>query len=939
MAVEEEILIEIKIDRDQAQKGLKQSTAAISKLTDETKKLQTEQKKLDKNTKEGTERFNRNARVVAANKQQLSELRKEQKLNIQTLQQEDNSLNALRTSLIKLKRDRDNVNQSTEEGKQQFLDLTDQIKNTTDAVKEQEQAGGDFRRSVGNYGEALDQAKDSLGAMVPGLGAVGQGIGGITKAGLRFIATPIGLIIAAIAIALKAVSNALSRTTKGVGLMDKATAAFQGVLLVFEKTLTLIGSALISAFEDPKQAVIDLWEVIKENLINRVEGLLDFWVGVGEFFGNVITGEFDKLEESLGKIGTALIQTQTGLDKAQQQSLLNFFSDVVDEVNEATEALNKLTNAQRELRTFQRDAELRIANLEREIELTNILADDATKGFKEREEAARKASDLIIQKSKEELAIARRGVDIANLQLSLIRQRGDTAGEELESALDAQAEANKSRIEAETNLTLSIRQNELIRSQLVQDRLEKDLDILIDGFDNQKTINEQLIADEELTFEKRSEILDRTKALSDISFNSQAETLQQFTDQAIDFNDLLATSDAEQLNQKIRLLELSEIVEGRLLEVIRERRIVTQDLNVAEKELSKARLEQLKKEDEANFKLLEFRKELEIESLDLKRDRIEKEIELEEFRRDQLLENDQLLADERLLIVEESEARIAELKDEAREEEAEKVIEAAQQTADVVSDSFNAINDIAKLVGEKKLKEIDIQDKKELKKIDDLEKSKIITAAEATKQREALEEESEKKRQEIERKAFIRNKIARILQATIDTAAAVVGALKNPPGPPATIPFAVAAGALGAAQIGVIAAQQFAFGGKVKRSRVGGRSHAEGGTKYVGQDGNAFEVERGEDIFVLKRTATEAIDGLSDINQLFGGKSFRQTGTAFSQDGGVVAPVTDTLSIENQAEFANTVAEAVQGIRPVVIVDDIRDGVNDVVDVENTATK
>lgn len=77
---------------------------------------------------------------------------------------------------------------------------------------------------------------------------------------------------------------------------------------------------------------------------------------------------------------------------------------------------------------------------------------------------------------------------------------------------------------------------------------------------------------------------------------------------------------------------------------------------------------------------------------------------------------------------------------------------------------------------------------------------------------------------------------------------------------------------------------------------VGGESHTRGGTMYVGADGNAFEVERGEKVFVLKKTASEAINKYSTLNQMFGGRSWNGKpvkhaafGGEIQLDGGITA--------------------------------------------------
>lgn len=66
--------------------------------------------------------------------------------------------------------------------------------------------------------------------------------------------------------------------------------------------------------------------------------------------------------------------------------------------------------------------------------------------------------------------------------------------------------------------------------------------------------------------------------------------------------------------------------------------------------------------------------------------------------------------------------------------------------------------------------------------------------------------------------------------------------------------------------------KKYAKGGTIK-----GKSHAQGGVKFVGDNGQAFEAEGGENIYILKKSASEEINALSDVNVKHGGKSFRAT--------------------------------------------------------------
>ena len=116
-------------------------------------------------------------------------------------------------------------------------------------------------------------------------------------------------------------------------------------------------------------------------------------------------------------------------------------------------------------------------------------------------------------------------------------------------------------------------------------------------------------------------------------------------------------------------------------------------------------------------------------------------------------------------------------------------------------------------------------------------------------------------------------------ESVVNTASAIARALPN-------VPLAVAVGILGAAQTATIASTPLpkkAEGGAID---IGGNLHSGGGTKFFGSDGTAFEAERGEKLFVLSRSASQAFSSLSSFNSMFSGNS----GGSFLQEGGLVTP-------------------------------------------------
>jgi hypothetical protein len=540
MAVEEEkVIFTIEVDNEEAIKASEFQTEKIEELTAANERLRKEQKKVDSSTKEGLDERKRLGKVIEANNQDLKTEKQERTRLNKVIKTNSNSLAALRLENAKLNKQRANLDTSTKKGQQAFEELTKEIKKNKDAINGAEQAAGNFTGSVGNYKDSIKEALGStnlfsggLDKAAPGLSGVAGGIGGMTKAALKFIATPIGAIIALIVIAVKALAAAFSRNE---GLMDTFSEAFAGISNVMEEVIGRI-QRLIEIGGRLFKGQITLNEAIKEG-----------------------STAFDGMSESMKKAydeGVKLKQLQVGLE---EQNIKNTTT---------------------------------LAALNAEAEKQSAIADDNTRSFKEREEANKKATETARKSAEVQAQFARQELEEVNARIAQAqRQKRSTRELQLE-----QAEAIAKQIEAESNLTRVIFDNEKVRRELKQDRLEKDLDILIDGFDNQKTINEQLINDETLTFERRQEILAETQRLADESLAKQFETMEQFTGFKLDQDALLMESDAVVLNQKIRDLELSEIMEGRLLEIIRDRKTAVQDFSQTELDLIKKNAEFKKKD-------------------------------------------------------------------------------------------------------------------------------------------------------------------------------------------------------------------------------------------------------------------------------------------------------------------------------------------------------
>lgn len=71
-----------------------------------------------------------------------------------------------------------------------------------------------------------------------------------------------------------------------------------------------------------------------------------------------------------------------------------------------------------------------------------------------------------------------------------------------------------------------------------------------------------------------------------------------------------------------------------------------------------------------------------------------------------------------------------------------------------------------------------------------------------------------------------------------------------------------------------------------KGGQIFGPSHSQGGVTFVGSNGQRFEAEGGENMYILNRKASSAINALSALNMQYGGRSFGGSNVYRYADGG-----------------------------------------------------
>ena len=410
------------------------------------------------------------------------------------------------------------------EGSKSGQKLEKETNNIYEEMKRLQEATGKHTLSVGDYEKGWKGVSNQLTEMPGAAGGAAQGLKGLGQSAKALLANPILLMIAGVVAGLTALYQLFKRTKSGSDLLARGGAILSGILSELVGVVDFLAKALIAAFNDPQKALKAFWEALKKNIINRFAGLIDLIGAVGSAFKALWERDMEGLKGAAKEAGTALVKMGTGLDAEQQREFAEAIQATTKSIYDQISAFDLLEQAKKNTKRQNREIEKQLQDLITEEELLKATADNGTKSFKERENAAKAASALTIKRAKLQRRVAQSELSLINQEIDLRKSNGEQLG----TLLDKQLEYYKVLKEAERDFLLVSQDNQKRQSQLRQDRLEKDLDILIDGFDNQKTINEKIIADDTRTFQEREKVLNDTKSLFEDSFAKQIETIQKF---------------------------------------------------------------------------------------------------------------------------------------------------------------------------------------------------------------------------------------------------------------------------------------------------------------------------------------------------------------------------------------------------------------------------
>ena len=326
-------------------------------------------------------------------------------------------------------------------------------------------------------------AISGLKGMLTGVKSV---ITGFKTMKFAIAATGIGALIIAVA----ALGAAFTSSEEGQNKFAKIMGVIGAITGNLVDLLADLGEQMIWAFENPQQALEDFGNLIKENLINRFEGLMELIPQLGKAIGLLFEGEFSEA----GKVAlNAVAKVSIGVEDitGKIEDAIEATKEFIEENIKEGEAAAKVADMRAKADKIERKLIVERSKLESEIALLRLKSREEDKfTAEERKQAlldAQKLEDELLDKETKYLEL-RRDAQVLENTFSRTNKENLTKEAEAIAAVNRQvaARANTARqlqrelntINGQIEAEEKARQAEILRS-------EKEIRDIIAGWDKE----------------------------------------------------------------------------------------------------------------------------------------------------------------------------------------------------------------------------------------------------------------------------------------------------------------------------------------------------------------------------------------------------------------------------------------------------------------------
>ena len=248
----------------------------------------------------------------------LDELNKSLKLQEDLIEDIEGELRQYEKTLLKTSKTdlaaRKDVNDKIQETKERLKDEKIALKAVN---KDRKAANETLKESTANakdYSGVLGMIDSKTGGLISGMQGMTKSVGGATKGFNLMKIAIIGTGIGALLIAILAVSKAFTSSEEGQNKWAEIMGVIGSITGNLVTMLADLGDKILSAFTDPKQAILDFKDLLVENVTNRINALIQTFGFLGSAIKKVFEGDFSGAMDDAKAAGSSFVDVMTGVE-------------------------------------------------------------------------------------------------------------------------------------------------------------------------------------------------------------------------------------------------------------------------------------------------------------------------------------------------------------------------------------------------------------------------------------------------------------------------------------------------------------------------------------------------------------------------------------------------------------------------------------------------
>ena len=390
---------------------------------------------------------------------------------------------------------------------------------TKGAVKEVDE----LNDSIKNTGKDAKSTQDSLNTVTGGavgrFNALKTNVLGVVKSFKNLRVAIIASGIGALVLAVVALGQAFTRSEAGQNKFAKLLGVIGSVVNNLLDLLANLGEALISAFENPKEALMSFVNLLKEQVVNRFTGLLELIPKLGKAINLLFKGEFSEAGKVAGNaVGKVVLGVENVVEKTQEA--INKTKEFVKELEEEAKIAAKIADDRAKADKIERENTVARAKADREIADLRFKAEQRDKfAVSERIKFLEQASALEEEITNQEIEAARLRFEAKKAENDLSKSTKEDLDEQAQ--LEAQLiglNTSKLRLQKRLQTSLTTFRNEEKAERAAALKAEEDAQKA-----NKKASDEKKAADEKARAIKKAadekakkEELQRAKKQNDL---------------------------------------------------------------------------------------------------------------------------------------------------------------------------------------------------------------------------------------------------------------------------------------------------------------------------------------------------------------------------------------------------------------------------------------